>query len=208
MRASLTHRSEAGVRLAAWVWRLDPPRWVASSASVGGGVGRRDWVVNAQVPRDYARRDLAAHGREIAAALGLSGSGVVMLTAAPVARARAARSGGVVARVSAGVDPPTWAAGPDAPTDTGPGTINTVVVVPARLSPGALLNLLTTATEAKAQALGEAGIAGTGTPSDALTVVTRLEGPIAPFGGPRSPWGARVARAVHGALAAALAAAP
>ena len=42
-------------------WRLDAPQLVASTASVGGGIGLRDWVLNVQVPRDYARRDVDAH---------------------------------------------------------------------------------------------------------------------------------------------------
>jgi adenosylcobinamide amidohydrolase len=48
--------------------------------------------------------------------------------------------------------------------------------------------------------LFEAGCAGTGTPSDAVTVVCPSAGPTEPFAGPRSPWGARLARAVHTAV--------
>ena len=53
---------------------------------------------------------------------------------------------------------------------------------------------LVTATEAKAQALVEAGVPGTGTASDAV-VVCCPPGGTEPYGGPRSVWGARLARA-------------
>ena len=208
MRAELVWRLEDGQRWPAWAWRLAPGRLVASSASAGGGVGERAWVVNAQVPRDYGRTDLVAHGGEIARALALRGPGVTLFTAADVTRGCAARDGGVVAHVTAGVDLPTWAAAPGPPAPPVAGTINIVVLVPTRLAPGALLNLLTTAAEAKAQALSEAGIAGTGTPSDAVAIVTSARGDAEPFGGPRSAVGARVARAVHRALSEALVVAP
>ncbi|MCW2900719.1 MAG: hypothetical protein JWO67_2984, partial [Streptosporangiaceae bacterium] len=39
-----------------------------------------------------------------------------------------------------------------------------------------------------------------GTASDAVCVAARAEGPEEPFGGPRSRWGARIARAVHAAV--------
>jgi adenosylcobinamide hydrolase len=69
-----------------------------------------------------------------------------------------------------------------------------------RLSDAALLNALCTATEAKTQALLAARVAGTGTASDAVTVVCSATGPAEPFAGPRSPWGARLARAVYEAV--------
>ncbi|WP_027657303.1 adenosylcobinamide amidohydrolase [Salinispora vitiensis] len=82
------------------------------------------------------------------------------------------------------------------------GTVNIVVYVPARLGPAALINAVATATEAKAQAIAELGVPGTGTPTDAVTVCCPTEGPEAPYGGPRSTWGAPLARAVHRAVLA------
>ncbi|MFC7382751.1 adenosylcobinamide amidohydrolase [Sphaerisporangium rhizosphaerae] len=88
--------------------------------------------------------------------------------------------------------------GPDTrPVFPAPGTINIIVAVPVAMSDAALVNAVMTVTEAKAQALAEAGYACTGTASDAVCVAVRAEGPEEPFGGPRSTWGARVARAVH-----------
>ena len=50
--------------------------------------------------------------------------------------------------------------------------------------------------------LWDAGVAATGTASDAVCLVCPDEGLAHPFGGPRSPWGARLARAVHRAVVA------
>ncbi|WP_424534862.1 adenosylcobinamide amidohydrolase [Sphaerisporangium viridialbum] len=83
------------------------------------------------------------------------------------------------------------------PAPTAPGTINIIVAVPVAMSDAALVNTVMTVTEAKSQALAEAGYACTGTASDAVCVAVRAEGPEELFGGPRSTWGSRIARAVH-----------
>jgi hypothetical protein len=74
------------------------------------------------------------------------------------------------------------------------------------------VNAVVTATEAKSQAVIEAGFPGTGTASDAICVAAPTSaaalatGPVLAgdaaedFTGPRSPWGARIARAVHAAV--------
>jgi adenosylcobinamide amidohydrolase len=77
-----------------------------------------------------------------------------------------------------------------------------VVRVPVRLSEAALVNAVTTASEAKAQALFDAGVPATGTASDAICVVCPASGAAEPFAGPRSTWGARLARAVYAATSA------
>jgi adenosylcobinamide amidohydrolase len=183
---------------------------VASTASSGGGLGQRRWVINAQVARDYRRCDLAEHGGELAAVARLSGPGVVMFTAADVRRVRAAADGGVRVDATVGLTRPTWAAAVDDDDETmtahAPGTINIVAALPVRLEPAALVNALCTATEAKTQALLGAGVPGTGTASDAVTIVCPAGGPAEAFAGPRSTWGARLARAVHEAVAAGAAA--
>jgi adenosylcobinamide hydrolase len=198
---TLSHRVEDGSSLPMLVWQFGELRTVASTASVGGGVGPRRWVINAQVPLDYSRRDQVRHGAELARAAKLTGVGVVMFTAADVHRWRPGEDGGVRVDATVGLTHPTWAAAPDdALAVTPPGTINVVVTLPVRLADAALLNALVTATEAKTQALLEAGIPGTGTASDAVTVVCPATGPAEPFAGPRSTWGARLARAVHAAV--------
>ncbi len=190
-------------------WHAGPGWRMASSGVIGGGIGERRWWLNAAVDRYYARLDPGEHLAELAAGLGFSGPGVGMLTAADVSRWTRACDGTVeaVATVGLGV-PVTAAASPAriaAEVPSGVGTINVLVVIPVALADGALVNAVVTATEAKSQALAEAGVPGTGTASDAICVACPQPGVgevVEPFGGPRSPWGARLARAVHAAVAA------
>src|SRR5690606_3187614 len=116
-------------------------------------------------------------------------------------RSASAEDAGVRCDATVGISVPTWAAAPDgAWSEWAPGTINLVCWVPAPLSDAALANALVTVTEAKTQALLEAGVPGTGTASDAVAVCCPAGGTEA-YGGPRSVWGARLARAVHAAVA-------
>lgn len=199
---ALVHdRVEDGRLLPLLAWRLPDPMTVASTASSGGGLGVRRWVINAQVARDYGRCDLHEHGAELAAALKLQGSGVVMFTAADVRRVLRAEDGGVAVEATVGLTRPTWAADDDEPPAAWvPGTINIMAFLPVRLEPAALLNALCTATEAKTQALFAVDVPGTGTASDAVTIACPADGPAESFAGPRSTWGARLARAVHSAV--------
>ena len=199
-------RQEGGQQFPVVVWRAAAPLRMVASAPHGGGLGLRRWVVNAQVPASYGRRDPDHHLSRLGVSLGLRGRGVGMLTAADVRAVSSAVDGGVEVSATVGLGHPAWAA---APESTGPvslvGTVNLVVVIPARLSDAALVNAVATATEAKAQALWDAGIAGTGTATDAVCIACPDEGPVAAFGGPRSVWGSRLARAVHRALVDGLA---
>ncbi|MET9402983.1 adenosylcobinamide amidohydrolase [Kitasatospora sp. NPDC002965] len=189
------------------VWRAGPGWRMLSSAVLGGGLGEREWLVNAQVRAGYGRTDPDRHLAQLAEDLGLRGPGVGLMTAARVDAFTWARDHGVTAVVTTGIGVPTWASAPadgDAPGDAlVPGTINIVVVVPVALSDAAAVNLVATVTEAKVQALLEAGYDCSGTPSDAVCVAVRRTGPgreAEPFGGPRSRWGSRAARAVHAAV--------
>ncbi|HWW45527.1 MAG TPA: adenosylcobinamide amidohydrolase [Acidimicrobiia bacterium] len=185
------------------VWRLAPPARACASGPLGGGIGERRWVLNAQVAPDFAEVDLGAHLRRRAAAAGCAGSGVGLLTAAPVTERTVGAEDGVVAYATVGLRRPTWAAAPRPATPPAvalAGTINVVAFLPAPLVDAALVNAVMTATEAKSQALVEAGIAGTGTASDAVCVLAPRDGAAQPFGGPRSTLGAPLARAVHAAV--------
>lgn len=215
----LRYREEDGGAWPFHVWRFAEPHLMISSAPVGGGIGERDWIVNAQVRSGYARHDLDAHIAALAALAALPpGRGVGLLTAADVAGAIPGADGDVTALATVGIRVPTWAAAPDRsrdPTITAdaaraltrrPGTINIVACVPVALSDAALVNLVATVTEAKTQALLEAGIAGTGTATDAVCIVCPRPGGAAvePFGGPRSRWGAAAARATHASVRAGI----
>jgi adenosylcobinamide hydrolase len=203
-------RSEDARTLPFVTWSFREPRLAVSSATLGGGLGPRSWVLNATVPHGYDRDDPAEHLAELAALAGCAGDGIGLLTAVDVTSTRHASDGGVDVWATVGIDRPEWAAAPSPtwhdmtaarvlPTV---GTINIVVDVPVRLSEGALVNAVATVVEAKAQAMIGLGFAGTGTPTDAVCVVCPTAGAAEPYGGPRSVWGARIARAVHAAIIA------
>jgi adenosylcobinamide hydrolase len=199
----LRSRSEAGRNLSVLVWRFDRALRVAASAPHGGGLATRRWIVNAQVPSSYARRDPDHHLRKLAVSLGLPGHGVGMLTAADVRSFVTAVDEGVEVVATVGLGEPEWAAAPRSEARVAvrlAGTINVVALLPERLSDAALVNAIATATEAKAQALFELGIAGTGTATDAVCIATPADGRAEAFGGPRSRWGSRLARAVREAV--------
>ncbi len=216
MRLDLSWRDEDGLRLPMALWRPGPGYRMITSGVLGGGLGPREWVLNAQVATGYARTDPAAHLRQLARGLGLSGPGIGLLTAAQVTDVVQREDRGVHAAVTVGLRVPTWAAappgGPDrelAPADrdvrSRPGTINVIVVVPVPLADAAFVNAVVTATEAKAQAVLDAGFPGTGTATDAICIAAPADArgvPAEEFTGPRSPWGARIARAVYAAVRA------
>ena len=217
-------RDEDGARLPAACWRAGPSYRMISSGVLGGGIGLRAWVLNAQVPARYARTDPARHLTELAGRFGLTGPGVGMLTAAQVTGLVTRSDEGAEATVTSGLPVPTWAAaptaqaapaasaGPSAPSSSSgpaagvpaPGTINIIVSVPVPLSDAALVNAIITVTEAKTQAVLDAGFAGTGTATDAVCVAAPVPAGTAAedFAGPRSAWGARIARSVYAAVLA------
>lgn len=187
------------------VWRSPQPMRMMASAAHGGGVGSRRWILNAQVPASYGRRDPDHHLAKLGVSLGLPGRGVGMLTAADVRQAAVTGDEGVKVAATVGLGHPTWAAAPDEPRQVDlVGTINVVALLPERLSDAALVNAVCTATEAKAQALWDAGLPATGTATDAICIACPDEGRLHAFGGPRSIWGSRLARAVHAAVAAGI----
>jgi adenosylcobinamide amidohydrolase len=196
----LTSYREDGLDLPVLVWRLAGPELTISSGALGGGIGARCWVVNATVPMSYHPTDVPAHLGELAAGLGLAGPGTALVTGVDVARFVTATDTGVTAAATVGLGDPVWAAAPAPAPAPRVGTINLVVRVPARLSEAALVNAVATAAEAKAQALGELGISGTGTCTDATVIHCPLSGSPERYGGPRSTWGAPLARAVHAAV--------
>ena len=205
MHPEIRLRREGDRNMPVLVWRWSTPQRAIASTPHGGGIGTRCWVINAQVPPSYARRDPDHHLAKLAGSLGLPGHGVGMLTAADVRGHVSGSDNGVDVVATAGLSQPIMAAAPE-PASTSPasvpaaGTINIIAFVPQRLSDAALVNAVATATEAKVQALMDAGLVATGTATDAICVLCPDEGQPADFGGPRSRWGSRLARAVHAAV--------
>lgn len=182
-------------------------RCLSSAVLNGGFVAARGWL-NLQVGHDYARTDPAVHLREAAVARGLDPQTTIgMLTAADV-RAGVLRERGLADAVATvGIGQPLAAAGQrPRPIPPRAGTINVLVVVHAPLTDAALVAAVQTATEAKAQALADAGVralnhAGhaTGTATDAICVAAPPGDRVA-FAGPATPVGAAIALAVHSAV--------
>jgi adenosylcobinamide hydrolase len=189
-------------------WRFGGPMRSISSAIVGGGIVRSEWLLSVTVPSDYDRLDPQVHIAEVANLVGLSGIGIGLLTAVDVSSFSVGKCDGAFVYATVGVRRPVWAFDPHEPLpdrepDPQPGTINLVCYVNERLSDAALVNAVTTITEAKTQALAERSVLGTGTASDAVAVLcphakVRED---AKFCGPRSYWGARLARATYEAVA-------
>ncbi|TDP93659.1 adenosylcobinamide amidohydrolase [Labedaea rhizosphaerae] len=188
------------------VWRFAAPMLVVSSGPFGGGLGSRDWVLNATVPLDYDRDDPDVHVRELASSLGLTGSGTGLLTAVDVREVVTRTDEDVTVHATTGLGGmPIWAAAPSSVVEPPRvGTINVVAFLPVRLSDAAMVNAVATVAEAKAQALVEAGVSGTGTCTDAVVLACPATGAAEAYGGPRSVVGSALARATHAAISSAL----
>ncbi|HWH93379.1 MAG TPA: adenosylcobinamide amidohydrolase [Baekduia sp.] len=179
-----------------------------SSSVVGGGLRDASAWLNLQVPHGYARMDPEAHLRGEMAARGMDVDMTLgAMTAAHVARATEhATAGAARAVATVGIGVPLAAAGRRLRELPAVNTINLLVLVEARLTDGALVYAVQTATEAKTQALADAGIAAvnhdgfaTGTATDSVCVAAR-RGATEPFAGPMAPAGAAIARCVHAAV--------
>jgi adenosylcobinamide hydrolase len=197
---TLTHRTENGRDEPVLVWRLPEPALAISSAVLGGGIGPCGWVINGTVPMSYDRDDPADHLAGIAAGLGLSGPGVGLLTGVDVSEVVATEDAGVRLWATVGLGVPIRAAAPAETITPYVGTVNVVAWVPVRLSAGALVNAVATITEAKAQAIRDLGWDATGTPTDAVCVLCPFLKNEEEYAGPRSTWGARLARAAYQAV--------
>jgi len=92
-----------------------------------------------------------------------------------------------------------------------PGTINTWIFVSGKLTEEAFLQSIVTATEAKTIALRELNVLdqltqtlATGTSTDSILVAATQEGAPLEFGGPISPLGSQIGKAVYQATKQAL----
>jgi iron complex transport system ATP-binding protein len=190
------------------------PLRAVSSAIVGGGLIDVRAIVNLHVARNFRCADSEEQLAAFARRRSIPSPFVGLLTGAATDKAEVTaehRDGlSASAVVTVGLSNRS-AAGRSAQAMWRPSTINTIVVVDAEPEDAALVNLVITATEAKALALAEAGISAleggfvTGTSSDAVVVAATGRGPRCRFGGPVSDLGWLVARAVKSALDAGVA---
>ncbi len=203
---------------AVYVWS-DEPLAVLSSAVIGGELRAARHIVNMHVRKDYddprPEDDLVACAARLGIAepfVGMTEVTLVM-TAARTQDARVAvethAEVTVVAVVTAGLSNPT-AAGVSPPAEWRPGTINTILLIDAALTPAAMINAIITATEAKTLVLVEADIRAphgglaSGTSTDSMVIATTERGTRFEYAGPISPVGARIGRAVRRAMQDAL----
>ena len=185
------------------------PLTTLSSAVVGGGLCTVRDIVNMHVDKDYdgahPEDDLAA----FAATCGVGGAFVGLMTAAYTEHAcvvAESRNGVTVAAVvSVGLSN-TSNAGFTPPLTPTPGTINAILLVDAELTPGAMVNAVITATEAKTMTLAEwdvrtpQGDPASGTSTDAVVVACTQGGTGLSYAGPATTVGWLVARTVRAAI--------
>ena len=186
----------------------EPLRVLSSAVHHGGFVEARA-IVNLHVHKNDPCADPAGMIGAFARRVGVPAPWVGLLTGAYTERATQAEEAAAgfhaLAVVTVGLSNPV-AAGTSPVAAWVASTINTIVVVDADPEPAALVNAVITATEVKGLALREAGLlaagglAASGTSTDAVVIAATGRGPRARFGGPASPMGWAVARAVRAAL--------
>ncbi len=187
----------------------DGPLTALSSAVVGAELAHTRHIINMRVKGNYMGRtpsnDLATLARE----LGIAEPFVGLLTAAALKRVQVnvqrEQQATVVSIVTIGLSHPV-AAGVTPAFRMEPGTINTILIVDAVLTPAARVNALITATEAKTLALVEAGIRAphggpaSGTSTDATVIATTDRGARFEYAGPITPVGALIGQGVRQAI--------
>lgn len=191
------------------VVRAELPVRILSSAVVGGGLAEARAIVNLHVAKDDPCADPGAMVAAFARRAAVPEPYVGLLTSAWTEQATVGEASGsglaAVAVTTVGLGN-RIAAGRSGVRGWALSTINTVVVIEADPEPAALVNAVITVTEVKALLLMEGGIRdgdgspATGTSTDAVVIAATGRGPRARFGGPASPLGWVIARAVRQAL--------
>ncbi len=191
------------------VVRADEPLTTASSAVVGGGLGRASAIVNLHVPKNFRGEHADRVLEAFVARRSIPTPWVGLLTGARTEKAEVATEtiDGItaVAIVTVGLSNPA-SAGRTAVAAWLPSTINTILVVDAAATPAALVNLVMTVTEAKVMVVAEAGVRtldgdpASGTSTDAIVIAATGRGRRCEFGGPVSDLGWAAARAARAAL--------
>lgn len=198
---------------AALILRSETALHTLSSAVVGGGFAQVRTIINCHVDKLYDCHDPVADLHTFARRQEIKGDYVGLLTAVWLRKARAVtrRDGGltVSAIITAGVGNAT-AAGLSQPSQVELGTINIIVLVDARLAPGAMVNAVKTVTEAKTATLYQRGVLtpegdpATGTSTDAVVVACTGRGLEQVYAGPATVAGHLLGRCVRDCLGEAL----
>ncbi len=164
----------------------------AVSSGLIGGWRNVGWIFNHTVPENFDSLDPFKYIRSVAERFSMD-SYFGLLTSVPMEKLAVVRKYDVTAFVTAGVK------NPGKPI----GTINTILIIDAHPSDGAMINAVITATEAKIAALIELGHNFTGTNTDAV-VVARTSGKYYEYAGPASELGEKIWDAVKKAVTESL----
>jgi len=184
-----------------------------SSTILNGGSGSTDSVLMLQVSLHYDHDDPVEHMRTLVKKLKLPADTVCFMTAAELDKAFCSREvehngSRAIALVSAGISN-AIRAGESSREGTVPhrqvGTINIMVITDKPLDDCGLVNAVMTVTEAKAAALQDYHIPGTGTTSDAVLVACPLEGEKCLWSGSSSDHGIAMSMAVRVGLGESIA---
>ncbi len=159
-------------------------RFNALSSGLNGGWRDVELIFNHTVPENFDYLEPVEYLESVAGRFSTK-SYFGLLTSVPMDKLAVVRRDEVTAFVTAGVRNPNEII----------GTINTIVVIDANPSDGAMLNAIITSTEAKTAALMELGHRFTGTNTDAV-VVARTSGRYYPYAGPASELGKKIWYAV------------
>ncbi|PCN50007.1 hypothetical protein B6U99_06735 [Candidatus Geothermarchaeota archaeon ex4572_27] len=178
---------------------------------LGGGLGEARSILNHQVPLDFNDPNPRLYLERVASSLGLPRPVVGLMTAADVSRAchRGAWAGGAAIDVvvTAGASNAT-SIREEAPFRV--GTVNVVVVVDANLAPPCMVELVSVAGKAVAEAFRELDVRGPrggpacGTTTDSFIVACTRRGVEVPYGGMATELGRAVALCVVEAVKEAL----
>src|SRR5690606_2006932 len=133
----LGYRVEDGDRLGSLLWEFGPGWRMISSAMLGGGIGPRTWVLNAQVVAGYSRMDAVVQQTEF----GRRGDGDGMMSAGSDDPYTSAVDGGAGSEASVGLRIRTCAAAPEGAADPElaplAGTVNIVAILPVAMTDAA-----------------------------------------------------------------------
>lgn len=162
----------------------------AVSTGIDGGVADVDTIVNHTVPKHFDHADPGGYLDRVIAREGYGPAYFGLLTAVPMRDLCIMQIDGITAFVTGGVTNPD-------PADDGPHTINIIVVCRETLSPGAMLEAIITATEAKADALRSLGYDFSGTTTDAVVIAHEGAPPIHRYAGSLTDAGSRIRTAVR-----------
>lgn len=181
-----------------------------SSSVTGAGLGSYRHFINRHVDKDYAVDNHTEDMLTYIDTLGYDVSDTVgMMTAAKLERVAQRFSTGdcfsifvvVTAGVSNAVD--CTASPTIAPADS-PGTINTWIFINGKLTDAALVQAITTATEAKTKAVIDLGITdpetktiATGTSTDSIVVAATQRGEHLPYAGTATYLGKLIGQTVY-----------